>query len=406
MSQVLAEQKGAQTHPRLLIEALLQVTDAVLALNGEHRIILWNEAAERLLGWPSPEAIGRTLEEVAPCLLSFGELLEDKDEGSGEATIVREGELIELEVNARLVRGEEATRPVMLVCARDVTEERRAGALLKERQRELVQAQKMTAVGELAAGVAHDLNNLLTAITGYGELALASDSEDAWREDVQSMILSAQRAAAIARRILDFSRPRARVRKIVSVNEVLTDLGGFLSRSLGKSVGMDLCLEAPGGFTRIDRNELEQVVLNLVINARDAMPAGGSVTVRSAEVELSGSFCRTHPGTSPGAYVKVSVSDTGCGMDADTQLRVFEPFFTTKDASGGTGLGLAIVSRIVKESGGSIWVTSEPGRGATFDVYLPRAEVPKASAQDAVEATANQVATSDVNAGGIREDAA
>ena len=397
MTQSLAE--GTQTHPGLLHEALLQASDAVLALDGEHRIILWNAAAGRVLGWSAQRAIGRTLEEVAPRLLSFAEVLEHVDDGScgepsrdGEVTIVQEGESIELEVNARLVREEEASVPVVLVCARDVTEQRRACALLKERERELLQAQKMTAVGELAAGVAHDLNNLLTAITGYGELALASDG-DAWRDDVQRMILSAQRAAALAGRILDFSRPRVREAKVVNVNEVLTGMHGFLSRALGKGVSLDLRLEALGGFTHVDSYELEQVVVNLVINARDAMPAGGLVTVRSAETRLDGSFCRTHPGTNPGAYVEVSVSDTGCGMDADTRSRVFEPFFTTKDASGGTGLGLAIVSRIVKESGGSIWVTSELGNGATFDIYLPRAEDSKASAHDPLETAPNGVAS-------------
>jgi PAS domain S-box-containing protein len=393
MSQVHTLHADVQMQPGLLHEVLLQVSDAVLVLDGEHRIILGNAAAERLLGRPQKQTIGRTLDEVAPCLLGFVELLEEQREGGcldpnqvGEVTLVREGEVIQLEMRAQLVSGGGVALPWVLLRARDVTEIARVRAELGERERELLQAQKMTAVGELTVGLVHDFNNLLTAITGHGELALASSSKDAWRDDVACMLLEAQRAAALVGRVLDFSRPRAGGPRVAGVKDVLTGLGTLLRCILGKTVGLDMRLEGRESFVCLHPQELEQVIVNLVVNARDAMPIGGSVAVRCSEADLDLSFCRTLPGTSPGAYVRVSVSDAGDGMDPETLSRVFRPFFTTKEAQGGTGLGLAIVARIVTECGGGVCVTSEPGRGTTFDVYLPRVGDTLASACDGVEA--------------------
>jgi two-component system, cell cycle sensor histidine kinase and response regulator CckA len=262
----------------------------------------------------------------------------------------------------------------------------RAQRALESTEDQLRQAQKMEAIGRLAGGIAHDFNNLLTAILSHTELTIeAMAVEDPLRADLELVREAGKRAATLTRQLLAFSRRQVLQMRVLDVNEVIATMEGMLPRLLGEDV--DLSIRRAHGLRRIkaDRSQLEQVVMNLAINARDAMPEGGRLSIETANVSLDEDYAAAHVGSSVGPHVMVAVSDTGIGMDKAVRERIFEPFFTTKAEGRGTGLGLATVFGIVKQSGGSIWVYSEPGRGATFKIYFPATsdhvtvELPRAS---------------------------
>jgi two-component system, cell cycle sensor histidine kinase and response regulator CckA len=286
-----------------------------------------------------------------------------------DARICRpDGQTRHLFARGRIFCDAEGDPTRMLGVALDITERHRAGLERAELEAQLRQAQKMEAVGQLAGGIAHDFNNLLLALRGYGELALRALSRgDDAREEVDEMLAAAERAAGLTRQLLAFSRRQILQPQVVDLNEVISDIESLLGRLIGEDVVVELVESAAPVWVFADHGQLEQVIANLAVNARDAMPDGGRLTI---EISVADVGERHRLPLEPGRYAVLAVSDTGVGMDAETAAQVFEPFFTTKEGIG-TGLGLSTVHGIVKQSGGHIWVYSEPGGGATFKIYLP-----------------------------------
>ncbi|MCL4401150.1 MAG: ATP-binding protein [Acidobacteria bacterium] len=285
---------------------------------------------------------------------------------------LKSGRIIDVEVAMHEIsyRGREAILAVLI----DVTQRR----VLEEQLR---QAQKMEAVGMLAGGIAHDFNNLLTIITGYSQLILnAMGANDPNRSAAEQIMKAGERAAALTRQLLAFSRRQVLQPRTLDLNELVASLGAMLRRLIGEDVDLRLVMGPELGHVNGDPGQVEQVIMNLAVNARDAMPNGGTLTIETSNVELDEGYVRTHMAVRPGSYVLLAVSDTGVGMDSKTRARLFEPFFTTKGQGRGTGLGLSIVFGIVKQSGGNIEIYSEPNRGTSVKVYLPR--VSKGTALD------------------------
>ena len=332
-----------------------------------------NEAAVRHYGYSREEFLGMTLENIRPPedIPRLRDQSARSPEGFSDGGVwqhrKKDGTIIDVEITRHTLSF--AGRPAALVMAHDITRR-------KSLESQLLQAQKMEAVGRLAGGVAHDFNNLLTVILGSAGFLLQDLNADVpEREDVHEIKKAAERAAALTRQLLAFSRQQVLVPHNIDLNTVIGAVEQMLRRLIGEDIAFRTVL-APGlGTVLADPGQVEQVVMNLAVNARDAMPRGGKLTIETANVDLDEAYTQDHSPVTAGRYVMLAVSDTGIGMDGHVRTHLFEPFFTTKEKGMGTGLGLATVYGIVKQSGGYIWVYSEPGRGTSFKIYLPRVEV-------------------------------
>ena len=334
------------------------------------RILAVNGAAIARYGYSEAEFLALTIRDLRPVEEQGRldqELARRPDEGAVRTGVrhrAKDGRLFEVDLVARPL--EFAGRRARLVLARDVTAQRHL-------ENQLRQSQKMEAVGQLAGGIAHDFNNLLTAILGSTQLLLqATPPGDVRREDVEEIRNAGLRAAELTRQLLAFSRRQVLAPKVLELNAVVANMDKMLRRLIGDDVELATALHAEAGAVNADPGQLEQVLLNLVVNARDAMPGGGRVLIETTRLLLRDELVERRHRLAPGDYVCLAVTDSGLGMDEATQAHLFEPFFTTKEVGKGTGLGLATVYGIVKQSGGYIWVYSEPGRGTTVKVYLPR----------------------------------
>ena len=356
------------------------VRDVIFALSPGGEVTSLNPAFEEMTGFPPAEWVGRPFEafvhpdDVPLALDLFGRVLQGEPRPTIQFRILtRAGtyRVAEFSATAQLRDGRLTG---ILGIGRDVTE--RLGL-----EQQLRQAQKMEAVGRLAGGIAHDFNNILTAITGHADLLLEDlGHHDPRRADVDEIRRSAERAAGLTRQLLAFSRQQVLQPKVVDLNALVLDMDKLLRRLIGEDVELATVLDPTLGRVTADPGQLEQVIVNLAVNARDAMPQGGKLTLETRNIDLDSSYTLEHSLVKPGPYVQLTVSDSGIGMDEETQAHAFEPFFTTKPRGQGTGLGLAMVYGTVKQSGGFIWVYSEPGRGATFKIYLPRVDAVHAPA--------------------------
>jgi len=264
----------------------------------------------------------------------------------------------------------------------------------EELEQQLIQAQKMEAVGRLAGGVAHDFNNLLTVILGYNEMLRDHLKNDpVGSEYVGEVLRASERASALTNQLLAFSRRQVSVPRQVDLNDLVRNIDKMLRRIIGEDVRLEVKLASALPEIEVDPGQIDQVIMNLAVNSRDAMPAGGQLVIETAAIRLTEEYAATHVSPAPGSYALLTVSDTGMGMDSATQARIFEPFFTTKEQGKGTGLGLSIVYGIVKQNGGEILVYSEPGKGTAFKIYLPAAGQSAQPAPAAVTDTTPQQAT-------------
>ncbi len=356
------------------LEAVIQASPlAIFALDLEARVKSWNPAAERIFGWTVEEVIDRRM----PMLLEqdpeiFRARIERGKRGEMmnglEVTQRRkDGSSVELAIWTALLRDEAGAPSGFMTVAADISQRRHL-------EEQLRQSQKMEAIGRLAGGVAHDFNNLLTVITGYGCMLLddlAGDAAGPLRVNVEEILRAVERASALTNQLLAFSRRQIARPKPIDLTVLVANMDRMLRRVIGEHIELAAELSPVLWAVRADPGQIEQVLMNLIVNARDAMPVGGRITVRTENVETEREFSRVHIGAKPGRYVRLSVTDTGHGMDDETKARLFEPFFTTKEKGKGTGLGMSLVYGIIKQSGGEIEISSEPGKGTVIAIYLP-----------------------------------
>ena len=362
--------RASEQRTRALME---NATDAILVTNIQGIVVEVNRAGEELFGRPRAEFAGchffdlLVADEREKARLRFEAILAGGAPGGQETiAMTADGRAVPIEISGSLV--EIGGERLMLAIVRNVSER-------KQLEEQFRQAQKMEAVGRLAGGVAHDFNNLLTVILGYSAVInnqLAA--EHPLRQEVEQIRKAGERAAALTQQLLAFSRTQVLLPQVIDVREVVTDIHAMLRRVIGEDIDLLMACDRETGRIKADRGQLEQVLMNLAVNARDAMPGGGKLTIETRNAVFGQADAREQATAQSGSYVMIAVSDTGSGMNAETKTHIFEPFFTTKEKGKGTGLGLATVYGIVKQSGGFIGVSSEPGHGTAFKIYLPRVE--------------------------------
>jgi two-component system cell cycle sensor histidine kinase/response regulator CckA len=371
----ISERKQREKDLNRLAALVENSNDAIIGKTLDGIITNWNVSAQRIYGYSASEIVGKSISilfspdqyaEITEMMekIRRGESVENAD----TIRLRQDGKKIHVALALSPIKDSNGQVVGVSAVARDITESK----LLEEMLR---QAQKMEAVGRLAGGVAHDFNNLLGVILGYSELFLGRVClTDLQRKDIEEIQKAGERGALLTRQLLAFSRKQVLQPKVLNLNTVVAGTEKLLQRLLGESIELRVVMNPALGRVKADSGQLEQILMNLAVNSRDAMPTGGQLTIETSNAELDERYAAQHASTLPGAYVMLAVTDTGCGMDANTKAHIFEPFFTTKEFGKGTGLGLATVYGIVKQSGGSVWVYTEPGIGTTFKIYLPRVD--------------------------------
>jgi len=381
VTDLSAERSADEARARLA--AMVESSeDAILTADLAGVITSWNRSAEALYQYSAPEVIGQSLFVlVSPAMLAAQQqMFESAARGEAIDTFEtqrrrKDGSSVEVALTVSPVRDGSGKVIGVSKIARDLTVQRKTEAALRRTEEQFRQAQKMEAIGRLAGGVAHDFNNLLSVILSYSSFALEQlRPGDPLRSDVEQVEIAGKRATELTRQLLAFSRQQVLQPRVLDLNHIIVGMKGMLGRLLGEDIELTTLSATGLGRIHADPGQLEQVVMNLAVNARDAMPEGGKLTIETVNVALDAGYVGAHLGVTPGDYVMLAVSDTGIGMDAPTRARIFEPFFTTKEKGKGTGLGLSTVFGIVEQSGGHVDVYSEPGRGCTFKVYLPRTD--------------------------------
>ena len=363
-----------QNH-RLLHSIMEGVNEIIFVKDLQGRYVMINAPGAQMIGHSVAEVIGKTDFEILPTETAEAVTATD-------AQVLHTGETHTYEVAVPFPSGVRtflATKSPhfgpggkiigLVGVSLDVTDRRQL-------EQQIQQAQKMEAIGTLSGGIAHDFNNILTVIKGYTGLLLDGTPDPRQRALVQHIDQAADRASSLTRQLLAYSRRQVLQPKVINLNSLVMNIDKMLQRLIGEDIQMRTIAAPDLGFVKADPGQIEQVIMNLAVNARDAMPKGGNLILETTNIVLDEIYAQKHPGTLAGRYVMLAVSDTGVGMNVETQSRIFEPFFTTKGIGRGTGLGLSMVYGIVKQSGGSIEVYSEPGQGTTFKIYLPRIEEP------------------------------
>jgi len=372
------ELRDSQNRLALIVDSS---QDAIIGKNLDGIITHWNKGAQQMYGYTAQEMIGRPITVLCP---------QDRlDEIPGILGKIRQGNQVEYFESVRVTKDGRRVNVSISVSPIHDSEGRVVGASATARnitaqkkiEAQLRQAQKMEAVGRLAGGVAHDFNNLLGIVTACSEL-LRNRVDDKSLEYIDNIREAAKRGAALTRQLLAFSRRQPVQAQVLDLNQRLTEVSKLLNPLMGDDVEITLLPRSATAIVEADAGQLDQIVINLAANARDAMPHGGRLIIETGVFDLDETFVREHPAMTAGRYVMMAISDNGIGMDEATRSRIFEPFFTTKEIGKGTGLGLATVYGIVKQSGGDIWVYSEPDRGTTFKIYLPSAEHKLATAAE------------------------
>ena len=358
----------------LELRKALQAPSEAIIIHDDGRVLDVNEAFTEIFGYDQDDAVGRNiLEFVEPTYQDV--VTANVQAGSEEPYEVvarrADGTTLPVEVRGRAI--EYHDRAVRVAAVRDLSEHKRVQKALQESENQLRHAQKMEAIGRLAAGVAHDFRNVVAIITAQCDLLLADlGYGNPLAQRVEEILAAGERATALTRQLLAFARKQVVQPTVLDVNTVVNGMSEMLASVLGSSIKLEIATKPNLGRVNADRGQVEQMIMNLVVNAVDAMPDGGKLKIATENIKFDEAYVRSHPAAKLGKYVMLSVSDTGSGIDLETQARVFEPFFTTKEEGKGTGLGLAMVYGAVEQAGGIIELDSEIGVGTTFRIYLPR----------------------------------